>query len=56
MINWDDFEDDETPTHEKIRRNQEPVNTGHDTKRGAENRKNRAVKTLRRLKEQERNG
>jgi len=55
MINYDDYDDDESPTHEKIHRNHEPVNDGHAFKRGAENRKNRAFKTLRRLKEQERN-
>lgn len=53
-INYEDFEDDDTPAREKIHRNREPVNGRHDMQRRAENGKNRAIKTQRRQKERER--
>ena len=55
MIDYDEYEDDDTPTHEKIRKNTEPVNGRHDIQRRSENGKNRFIKSLRRQKENERN-
>jgi hypothetical protein len=50
----DDFEDDETPSSEPIRRDNKPVSGRHDLQRRSENAKNRFRK-LRNEKENKRN-
>jgi hypothetical protein len=59
MINYDDYEDDETPSFERIRKDNnaanEPVSGRHDIQRRAENGRNRFIKTARRQKEKDRN-
>jgi hypothetical protein len=56
-INYDEYDDDDSPTYERIRRgngSENPVNGRHDMQRRAENGKNRSIKALRRQKEQDR--